>query len=109
MAYVSIPLSALESPEYLSLYWAHREFLIALYVEHNDAERFSIACNQPQTYRMKPGVNLQRRIRALMDSGLIVLDGMQAVRGRNATGGYCFHRRVFRFKYPAFQLEQAAA
>jgi hypothetical protein len=47
MSYVSIPLAALESPEFMALSLADQKFLIDLYVAFHDCQRFTIDMNCP--------------------------------------------------------------
>lgn len=100
MAYVSIPLSVLESQEYLSMTPAGQKFLIDLYALFHDCETFTIDMEKPTYYRQPAGSFLNKKVSNLLDSGLIEVVGSVK---RKFT-----YQRVFAFTHPAFQLERAA-
>lgn len=102
METVSIPLAALESPEYMALPRGSKMLLIDLYVLFHDTERFVIDIDRPADYRQSKGVWLPPRVAALVKAGLLVVDGRQKTDKHHS-------RRVFRFKYSALgELQEAA-
>lgn len=102
MSAIIIPIEAVESPEYATLTQPEQLFLIDLYIIMNDVERFTIDCSQPEKYRQSRGAHLPRKIKSLIDVGLLIVDGRQK-------SGIDHYVRVFRFRYSAASELQAAA
>jgi len=92
---ISIPCEAITSQEYLSLDYGFRALLIGLYIENYDADRFTIDFDNPIRYGMSKGCNMSFRVRKIVQSGLLIDDGKFPPKS-------CHQKRVFRFKYPAF-------
>lgn len=95
MTYIPIPLDVLDAPGYAALTHAEQRFLLDLYVLFHDCERFTIDMYKPQQYRQSKGVFLGRKVRALINAGLLQIVGM--------IGRPDHRRRVFAFTYPAFE------
>lgn len=102
MSAILIPIAAVESPEYAALTQPEQLFLIDLYIVMNDVERFTIDWDQPEKYRQSRGAHLPRKIKRLIDAGLLIVDGRQK-------SGIDHYVRVFRFRYSAIgDLQEAA-
>lgn len=59
--------------------------------------RFTINARDGLTYWRSASTKLFHRINRLLDAGLLIVDGQQ----NNQT-------RIFRFKYPPFEMKRAA-
>lgn len=101
MEYVTIPIEALESPDYLGLSPFEQKFLIDLYVIFRDAQCWTVDMTRPQDYRQSPGASLNRKVTSLLNAGLIQVVGTTGKPG-NA-------RRVFSFTHPAREALAEAA
>lgn len=97
MELVSIPLAVFESDAYLSLTYGDRQLLVELYVIHGDSMRFTINGRDSLTYWRMPNAKLYGRVARLVEAGLLIVDGKQNKQ-----------TRIFRFKYPPFEMKRAA-
>lgn len=100
MSYVTLPLAALDSDAYAGLTSGDQKFLIDLYVIFSDCERFTVDIYKQTMYRQPAGANLERKLRRLIDAGLL------EIVGTSGHGGQM--RRVFSFTYPVHELAEAA-
>lgn len=92
--YIAIPVAAIEAPAYQTLSRAERFFLLELYIQFSDCQRFTLNFEGNANRAMLP------RIKRLIDCGLLIVDESIKVSRNKFT-------RVFKFAHSAFDLSQA--
>lgn len=92
---VSIPLSLFDDPTFSKLQPGDLRFLLCLYAEFHDTERFTIDLKDPLAYRQSGGAWLVNRVKRLCNKGFLEVVDKQEKRKK----GYRGFVRVFSFKY----------
>ena len=92
---VSIPLSLFDDPAFNKLQPGDMKFLLCLYAEFHDTERFTINLDTPGEYRQSGGVYLANRIARLVKAGFLDVVDKQEKKSR----GYKGFIRVFSLRY----------
>jgi len=72
---VVIPLELFDDPAFNKLQPGDMKFLLCLYADYHDTERFTIDLQRPEDYRQSSGVWLVHRIKRLTKSGLLQIVG----------------------------------
>lgn len=89
--FIAIPAALFDEPEYRTAAPAVKVFLISLYAEFSDCERFTIEIP------LGIGGNMiYKNVRGLVDSGLIKVVDLQSREGKKP-------QRIFAFAYPSEQ------
>lgn len=88
-------MSLFDDPEFNKLQPGDMKFLLCLYAEFHDTERFTIDLNNPLAYRQSGGAWLVNRVKRLCNKGFLEVVDKQEKRSK----GYRGFVRVFSFKY----------
>lgn len=95
MSNVIIPLSLFDDPTFSKLQPGDLRFLLCLYAEFHDTERFTIDLKDPSAYRQSGGAWLVNRVNRLCKKGFIEVVDKQEKRKK----GYRGFVRVFSLKH----------
>lgn len=97
METVTIPLAVFDDPSFNKLQPGDMKFLLCLYADYHDTERFTINLQTPEAYRQSNGVWLVDRVKRLCKAGFLqIVDKKLKIHSR----GKCWIR-VFSLKYKA--------